>query len=505
MTQTGRDDPNVLLLVLDSVRASNVSTYGYENETTPFLDEFTASATRYDQARSPGSWSLPSHTSIFTGLHVAEHRVTEPAHRVKAGQTIFEELRDEGYETAVFSENPWLTVVDAGLDAGFDTVSGAQNVLFPEAANPTEFTAAEGQGQYAAYLRRCLADEHPVKSLLNGVGTKLAWDFPALVPEWLTASAPASAYVDRFVDWHGERTGPWAVCINLMDGHAPYEPAPEHDLWGGKRLRKLQAELEKHVWSFHAGDAPWWQCRAFEALYDGAIHQMDAQLRRVVETLKRRGEFENTLLVVTADHGEGFGEVSRLKGTRVVGHVEGIHESQLHVPLVVKYPGQGETEGERISTPASLTNFPDVVRAVLDGDEVGARRSFTAGPVVASSYGVTEPNAQLAERYCDTNDRWQFRGEMRAVFEAESTGASGSDADAEAVGAVRKYATWEDESVTVRVVNPRTSYVSRRDDGGRVANVFEDFSDAGVRETGTDVEDVDEATRQRLRDLGYAE
>ena len=495
MSSPGTSDPNVLLVVLDSVRASNTSLHGHENETTPFLGEFAQSATRYDQARSPGSWSLPSHTSIFTGLHVAEHRVTEPKHKLTAGNTVFEELQKEGYETAVFSENPWLTIMDVGLDAGFDEVSGAQNVLFPEAANPTEFTAAEGQGQYVEYVKRCLDDDHPVKSLLNGVGTKLAWDYPDLVPDWLMASAPASAYVDRFVDWQAERDGPWAACINLMDGHAPYEPAPEHDRWGGKRLKKLQADLEKHVWSFHGGDAPWWQCRAFEALYDGAIHQMDAQLRRIVEVLRRRDELADTLLVVTSDHGEGFGEVSRLKGTRLVGHVEGIHESQLHVPLVVKHPGQ--TEGERVAEPASLTNFPAVVRAVLEGDDERAREGFTEGPIVASSAGLTEPNMKLAREFCEEDDLWQFCGEMRAVFEA--------DAESDVDGAVLKDADWEDESVGVRVVDSHASYVRERDDGGRVGEVFGGFSDAGVRESGTDVDDVDDATRQRLRDLGYAE
>lgn len=487
--------PNVLLVVLDSVRARNTSLHGHENETTPFLDDFADSATRYDQARSPGSWSLPSHTSIFTGLHVAEHRVTEPKHRLSAGNTIFEELQSEGYETAVFSENPWLTVMDVGLDAGFDEVSGAQNVLFPEAANPTEFTAAEGQGQYVEYVKRCLDDDHPVKSLLNGVGTKLAWDYPNLVPDWLMASAPAEAYVDRFVDWQNETAGPWAACINLMDGHAPYEPNPEHDLWGGKRLQKLQADLEKHVWSFHGGDAPWWQCRAFEALYDGAIHQMDSQLRRIVDVLERRGELEDTLLVITSDHGEGFGEVSRLKGTRLVGHVEGIDESQLHVPLVVKRPGQAA--GEVVSEPASLTHFPDVVRAVLDGDDEQARDGFTEGPIVASSHGLTEPNMELAEAFCDPDDLWQFRGDMRAVYDTDDDG----DVD----GAVLKRADWETESVDVRVVDSHVSYLRSRDDGGRVDEVFDEFSVAGVREAGTDVDDVDDATRQRLRDLGYAE
>jgi arylsulfatase A-like enzyme len=498
-------EPNVLLVVLDSVRSANTSLDGYAEPTTPFLDRFADSATHYTQARSPGSWSLPSHTSIFTGLHVAEHRVTEPNHRLQPGNTVFEDLQSAGYDTAVFSENPWLTTMDVGLDAGFDTVEGAQNVLFPAGANPVEFTAREGQGQYRAFLRYCLDHEHPAKSFANGVANKLAWDFPALVPDSLTASAPADAYVDRFLDWQADRDGPWAACVNLMDAHAPYEPLPDHDLWADDALRSHQRDLDKHVWSFHAGDAPWWRCRAFEALYDGTIRQADAAVENLVRTLDERGVLDDTLVVVTSDHGEGFGEVDRLKSTRLVGHVEGIHERQLHVPLLVKRPRQ-ET-GEVVRDPASLTNFPAVVESVQNAPEAttsaDAPTTFADGPVLASSHGLTEPNMALAEEYCDSDDLWQFRGDMLAVYESVDGAAGANESDAG--GALEKYATWDDEAVTIRAVDAETSYVRARDDDGRVAETVGELTDAGVRGEGTDVDDVDDATRQRLRDLGYAE
>lgn len=483
-------DPNVLLVVLDSVRAGNVSCYGHGNETTPFLDALAGEeATRYAQARSPGSWSLPSHTSLFTGRHVAEHRVTEPDHRLDPGHTVFEELRADGYETAVVSENPWLTFMDVGLDAGFETVVGPQNVPFPEGLNPTEFTAAEGQGNYRAFLRTALDHDHTVKSLANGVLTKLAWDYPRLVPERFSASAAAGVYVDRFLEWHADAGGPWAACVNLMDAHAPYEPAPDHDRWGKAALRRLQDDLDKHVWSFHGGDTPWWQARAFEALYDGAIRETDAALERLLGALDDRDELDDTLVVVTSDHGEGFGEFSRLKpDTRVVGHVEGIHEAQLRVPLVVRHPGQ--REAETVAAPASLTEFPRVVRAAREGE----RGSFVPeGPVVASSHGLTAPNMELAESYCDPDYLWRFRGDMRCVYEADGDGT------------VAKYAAWEEETVTVRCRDAGTSYRERADDGGRVAAAFDGFEPAGIRGDGTGVGDVGEAARQRLRDLGYAE
>src|SRR6056297_2260215 len=202
--------PNVLLIVLDSVRAGNTSLHGHEHETTPFLETFAEEATVYEQARSPGTWSLPSHTSMFTGMHVMEHGVTRARHKLKPEHTIFEELSADGYETGVFSENTWITDMDVGLKDVFDTVEGARNLLFPDAIDPSNFVLSEGQGQYTQFLRRCLDRDDTFQSLANGAFTKLAWDYPRLLPDRFTSSTPAEVYGDLFLDWQAERSGPWA-------------------------------------------------------------------------------------------------------------------------------------------------------------------------------------------------------------------------------------------------------------------------------------------------------
>ena len=364
---TSSDRPNVLLVVLDSVRAANTSLHGHEHETTPFLEELAEEATVYEQARSPGTWSLPSHTSIFTGYHVVEHGVTRARHELEPGHTIFEELaEDHDYATGVFSENTWITDMPVGLKDAFDTIEGARNLPFPDAVDPSNFVLSEGQGHYVEYLKHCLSREDTLKSLANGVFTKLAWDYPQLLPDRFQSSTPARVYGDLFLDWEAEQSGPWAACVNFMDGHLPYLPDEEYDEWGGTKLRKLQDEMDDQVWEFNGGQRAWWQRKALEGLYDGTIRQMDAQLRRIVETLDDRGELENTLLVVTADHGEGFGEPSRIRpDARVAAHGAGIHEALQHVPLVVKRPGQ--SEGAVVEEPASLTEFPRVVRAAREG------------------------------------------------------------------------------------------------------------------------------------------
>lgn len=482
---------NVLLVVLDTARAQNLGLYGYSTPTTPFLDSFAEEATVYTQARAPAARSLDSHVSLFTGLPVAEHGVTSTADKLDPDATIFEDLRQDGYATGVFTENSWLTDVDSGLRDPFETRVGPQDVPFPDALDPTSFVVAEGQGRYGRFLRQALGSEAPVQSLLNGLAVKLGSDYPSLLPGRTTT--PASVYVDRFLDWSADHDR-WAACLNLMDAHHPYEPDDGHDHWGGSRLRDLQDDIEDVKWEFNAGDRPWWQRRALEGLYDGAIHQADAALERVVTSLRDRGELDDTLLVVLSDHGEGFGEPSRVRpGARVASHSVAGHEVLLHVPLVVRYPGQ--TTGNRIDDVATITGFPEAVRAAQAGTAETARPFRPDdGTVVATAHGLDTAVRDRAARYC--SDLQPYTATTRVAYTDED-------------GTVRKAVTWRDEAVEIVVRDAQTAYRTT-DPGDRseaaaemVDAAFAGLRDRGVRQDGRGVADLDESAHQHLEDLGY--
>ncbi|WP_135302728.1 sulfatase-like hydrolase/transferase [Haloarcula amylovorans] len=483
------NEPNILLVVLDSVRASNLSLYGHANETTPFLDSFAAErATVYEQARAPGARSVTSHASIFSGLHVDEHGVISAAHRLEPSVSVFDSLRTDGYATGVFTENDWLTAVDVGLKDGFDTVVGARNVPFPGGLNPHEFVSNEGQGEYGAFLRAALSSDQPGRSLANGVATKVQSDYKRFLPRSVRASTPADVYVDALLEWSGRQDGPWAACLNLMDAHIPYEPDEEYDRWGGAKARSLQSSFEDQKWEFNGGQRPWWQKKAVESLYDGAIRQLDAELKRLVAALEDRGELDKTLLVVTADHGEGFGEPSRLReGVRVAEHGVAIHDALLHVPLVVRYPEQ--TESRRVEKPATLTAFPDVVNRVRDGKRP-RDRFCPDGPVVTTAVGLDDPLQERAGKYATDLSPWIPTS--RAVFEADDTD-----------GTVRKYCKNPDAAATVISRDAQTAYRVSCDDDGRVDEVFDSIEQLDVRTDGETLDDLDDATIGRLEDLGY--
>jgi arylsulfatase len=247
--------------------------------------------------------------------------------------------------------------------------------------------------------------------------------------------------------------------------------------------------MDDQVWEFNGGQRPWWQRKALEGLYDGTIRQMDTQIKRVIETLRDRGVLDDTLVIVTSDHGEGFGEPSRIRGdrdsprpnARVAAHGAGIHEVLCHVPLVVRPPGGGE--GERVDEPASLTQFPTVVEETLAGEEA----SFVPDePVVVSSHGLEEPMEERASRYA--GDLYRFNGDCRAVYEADGE-------------TVRKYLSWREKRGRVDLVGVSASWLASETDDGVVDERFGSITDRGVQ-TDSDTE-VDEATQRRLKDLGY--
>ncbi|WP_336338331.1 sulfatase-like hydrolase/transferase [Haloarcula brevis] len=360
--------PNVLLVVLDCVRAANTSLLGHRRRTTPFLEEFGREATVYTQARTTASWSLPAHASLFTGVPSEGHelRITE---RLVPGQTVFDYLDGEGYETGVFSENPYLTVHPSGLSDSFETV-------VTERPDSTD-----------------VADPSETRNGVDGF--------------W---------YADRLTEWVDERAEPWAACLNLMDAHMPYATRDAYDEWGTEFYWAMHDDLPiKWEWSVYGEQLPAGVGQLVEPLYDGAIRQADAVLEQVVSDLAERGVLEETLVVVTADHGDGFGEPPQADTEPpAVMHGMGTQEELFHVPLVVKGPGQ--TEGRRVTSLATLSRFPDAVLAAFDGD--GSDPGWFEAPdgrTTAYQAPPTGQTAEYAEQYTDDPDR--FRQAASLVYQ----------------------------------------------------------------------------------------
>ena len=467
--------PNVLLVVVDSLRARNVGTYGYHRETTPFLDSLAEESLLYEWAWSPAIWTLPSHVSFLTGLEVDEHGVDGPSKAIDSSEIVFDELRREyGYDTGIFSENTWLTEADMGIDGAFETVVGKPSVVFPEALRPGEFAHQNEYGQYVEYLKASLRSDHPVKSLANGLASKLQYDAPDSISQRFIPEPDGQYFVDQFLQWREQSDGPWAACINFMDAHRPYEPEPKHDLWDDGSARQIQSDLDDPVWSFLEGKEPTWKLRALEALYDGGIRQCDQYIEDIVEELKDADEFSDTLLIVLGDHGESFGEPAPETGGIAVEHKQGIHATQTHVPLLVNSPSE---ESGRVHQPVSLTETARVIEEVVEGSTV----NFERQQQVLSVYDQME--ARLVP-WADGEGTLRFE----AIVGDDSPGA---------VRHVRSPDIAEREHAE-RLPSAQCSFELEAS-GADFGDVFEQLTD----KTTTRDAKIDDQAADRLEDLGY--
>ncbi len=508
---------NVLLVVLDSVRAKNTSLHGHDRETTPFLSEFADRSTVYTQARAPGIHSIASHVSMFTGEHVEEHRAMRHTTRIEPSRTIWHELgADFGYETGLFTNNRIVSNA-SNLSESFGHIhepryplaERIENKLDGTVLKRTYFRAYDGVARLTASIRSqdtAQPDGTQQNKQVEGepetTGTgakggtlgKLTESVTGRINDVAeTVGLPGSsasgyktlygkAFTDAFLEWESGQNGPWAACINLMDPHSPYEPNPEFDRWAQQRHWQIQAERKPSVWETLRGRG-WDQIEALEPLYDGAIRQSDAIVRDLVTGLEDRGLLSETLLIVTSDHGEAFGERSRLnEDVRLRDHKWGIHEVLTHVPLVISYPGQNEAE--LVTDPVSLTDMPAVMRTAAT-DEAGPEQLIGDGVVLASTFRLPE---EKVTKYRSVEGVEKYVGPWRAVYETRD-------------GSVRKFAQKGDQYVTLDVDRTDDVTIQSREPHERVAEVYDPLSDSDLVTQKTT--EIDEELEKKLEDLGY--
>lgn len=330
------DRPNVLLIILDTVRAASLSVYGYERPTTPRLEELARTSMVFDLPIAPAPWTLPSHGSMFTGRW---------PHELKAGwltplddrfPTIAEILRQNGYNTAGFVANHFYTTRQSGLDRGFTHYEDI-------AINPAEILRSSLLGQAATGL------------FLRG-----RYVFQ---PERSTHRKSAAEISTSFINWIDQSEHrPWFAFLNLFDAHKPYRvPAS---------FARTGPGAQKHA------DG-----------YEETIRFIDAELGKLLDTLKQRGELDNTLIIITSDHGEQFGR------HHLFGHGNSLYQSVMRVPLLIRYPPRVPA-GARVSRPVSLRDLP---RTVVD--LLGIQDSTFPGVSLAEAWSgsASYPDTMLGE------------------------------------------------------------------------------------------------------------
>ncbi|NWG18380.1 MAG: sulfatase-like hydrolase/transferase [Chloroflexi bacterium] len=351
--------PDVLLIVLDTLRRDRLSGYGHRRETSPALDAFAARATIFDRAVSPAQWTIPAHASLFTGLYPGAHRLTEAGDRLSgAFPTLAEILRGEGYHTVGFCNNPLVGVLDNGLARGFER-------FFNYAGTVPNRPFDTGENRLArAFKTRFRRFARPIENRFAASDTLFRLSMNRLiVPLWtrlVNYKGSATRTVDDLIAYHrsyraGGAARPLFTFVNLMGAHLPYHPPPEilnriapelrHDRQAADFVRRFNADAARWA-SPSVPPLEDWQREALIGYYDAEIAHQDADLGRLLRYLERSGALENTLMIILADHGEGHGDHD------FFGHSFVVYQELVHVPLIIHYPNRFPP-GKRIATAVS--------------------------------------------------------------------------------------------------------------------------------------------------------
>lgn len=304
--------PNVLLVVLDTTRADYLSSYGHPRPTTPRLDRLAAEGTLYLRAYATSFWTLPSHASLLTGLYPSVAGATSETNHLPAdAETLAELLRGAGYRTGAVIRNAWISE-ERGFGQGFDDF----------------IEAWRGEGSSPG-------------------------------PE------AEQAAVDAAVAWLEEREateGPFFLLVNLNVAHLPYLPPEDSrrrfssEPWPPERVARLM-EI-KGGWQHLAGELPLddTDYRILRQLYAAEVATADELVGQILDALEDDGRLDDTLVIVTSDHGENLGEHG------MIDHMLSMYDTTTRVPLIIRYPERFEAGARE----EDLVSLVDIVPTVLD-------------------------------------------------------------------------------------------------------------------------------------------
>jgi arylsulfatase A-like enzyme len=323
----------VIIYLVDTLRADRVGVYGGSRGLTPHLDAFARDALVFPEAVAPSSWTRPSVATLLTGLHPLSHGVTTLESRLpEEATTLGEIFQAVGYRTAAFSTN-WHILPATGFAQGFD------DFLF-------------------------LGNDDPSSAALHA----------------------------RVVQWLDQRDSedPFFLYIHALDPHAPYEPpthlrhrfAPGVDRPGAGSTDDVKAifGLEGEERATRLADLP--------PLYDAEVAANDESFGLLLDALSARGLLDESLVLFTSDHGEGFDEHGFL------GHGNTLHRELLHIPLVLQLPLRPKAPGERLGREVpGIARLEDILPTLvtllgleLPGPVSG--RNLFAAPVSPASLGA---------------------------------------------------------------------------------------------------------------------
>jgi arylsulfatase A-like enzyme len=384
------DSPNILLIVLDTVGADHLSVYGYHRRTSPTIERLAAQGVRFGAARSTAPWTLPSHASMFTGRWPNETSAGWTTPLDGQHPTLAEFFSEQGYDTAAFVANLYYCGYDSGLARGFSTYKDHR-------LTPLTGLTSSRLGTVILAFGRTFRDWTSARNAVSAIPNQTESQPAPLTAEVRPLSAPpeskppgqtraprsgldstktvgllggiknfrasrkdASMINQEFLDWLSRRDDagrPFLAFLNYWDAHHPYVlPTPDSVHFGltaesSGDMEILTGPMDKQRLNARGE-------QLLRDAYDDCIAFVDRQLGLLVGELSRRGVLDQTVVIITSDHGESLGEHD------LFGHGLTLYRPELHVPLLI-LGSSNLPKGRVVSDPVSLRDIPATIVDLL--------------------------------------------------------------------------------------------------------------------------------------------
>ncbi len=462
---------NVLVVLIDTVRADHLGAYRYARPTSPNFDALARDSVLFERTTAQAAWTKPSIASLFTGVFVHKHGVISGRDALGTDHaTLAEEMRRRGYRTVAFSSNPWITP-EFRFDRGFD-----------------RFESGRAMGAQLTNLYKLLRRADRALAA-RGVPSNLSgWALWGTNTN-LSNSARDQLLTDEAIAWiEGHGDSPFFLYVHLIGAHDPYDPPADYvrklrgPEWDGRVGRTVPPTRVQTIFDT-AGLLEAHERTALIAQYDAAIAYADAQLGRLLGALRRSGTLDRTLVIVTADHGEEFYEHRNWR------HGNQLYNEVVHVPLAFRLPGR-LPPGRR----GDLSMLVDVFPTILDLVEQSPVQKGLDGRALFAAADGPEP-ASFAEHWWLDGGTYVSRMVRQGALKLQETRD-------EARGKERTelYDLAGDASEQRNLLeNPGA--VSENDVGD-LQTLLACFGDKVSVASAVSV-DVDQSTKERLRQLGY--
>lgn len=462
--------PNVLCVSIDSLRADYTSlSEDCDHETTPTLASLAEESTVFSSAISPSIWTLPVHTSVFTGLFPPEHGILAGGRTLGDHPTFAELLAEQGYSTQAFYLNSWF---DTGeILRGF-------GISRDDPEESSMRSVADIAGAISPRIEAFLERSYNCQERYRNWALPDSWDRPDVSGDRRT--------VDRASEAVSDIEPPFCWFVHLNDAHYRYgPPSPHHDAFTDRSATGLLYNYER--WQHRVYDRvstrlktgqgeirpPEREVETFKDLYRGAIRHCDSLLDELIDRLKEAGEWENTILVVFGDHGDSFGE------NEVFGHQFSVDDSLIRVPLLVRDPTD-TLNGGTVTTPASLVDIYPTLLSLTDTD--GPETEGIDLSTETREYAYTHYDATDCHFYVNLSD----------------------DLDEDRIPPVRQRSIWASSDRKVVVYPDRDEFGAVGDEDGTLRRQLERHTE-GLERIPTSTEVLDDGVTERLKDMGYVE